>query len=52
MEEYIPLNFRILLQPLNWLIVLLMLAIAGFALETAYTFAVSHFAANNTVSEP
>jgi len=45
--EYVPLNFRILLQPLNWLTILLMLAIAGFAVETAYTFAVSHHSINN-----
>ncbi len=51
MEEYIPLNFRILLQPLNWLIVLLMLVIAGFALETAYKLVVSHAALTSSMSE-
>ena len=49
--EYIPLNFRIMAQPLNWIIILLMLTIAGFALETAYHFAVSHHALTNASTE-
>lgn len=31
--DYIPLNFNILLHPINWLTVFLMLAIAAFALD-------------------
>lgn len=45
--KYIPINFDIVLQPLNWLTVLLMLTIAGFAAETVYNFVVSHHAVNN-----
>jgi len=33
MLEYIPLNFAILKQPMNWVIVLLMVIIAGFMLD-------------------
>jgi len=33
MLEYIPLNFAIMKQPMNWVIVLLMVIIAGFMLD-------------------
>ncbi len=46
--DFIPLNFRLMAQPLNWIIILLMLVIAGFAAEVAYNFAVTHHAINNT----
>lgn len=31
--DYIPLNFAIMRQPLNWAIVLLMVIIAGYILD-------------------
>lgn len=46
--KYIPINFDIALQPLNWIIILLMLIIAGYALETVYNFAVTREASNST----
>lgn len=44
--KYVPINFAIALQPLNWLTIMLMLVIASFAVETVYTFAVSSAATN------
>lgn len=36
--KYIPINWEIVRNPLNWAIVLLMLAIAGFALNEMMRF--------------
>lgn len=36
--KFVPINFEILKNPLNWLVVLLMLTIAGFALEEIFRF--------------
>lgn len=33
--KYVPLNWRILAHPVNWIIVVLMVLIAGFILDIA-----------------
>jgi hypothetical protein len=50
MEDFVPLNFRLLGQPLNWVIILLMLIIAGFAIDMVYKFVVTHNISNNSES--
>lgn len=37
MNKYIPLNFALLANPLNWVIVTLMVAIAGLGLAVIFT---------------
>ena len=37
MLKYIPLNFGIMAHPLNWVIVLLMIAMAGMGLAVIFT---------------
>ena len=36
MLSYIPVNWELMKNPYNWIIVLLMVAIAGFALSLLY----------------
>lgn len=38
MPDWIPLNWRIMSEPLNWVIMLLMVVIAGFAFEIITDF--------------
>lgn len=45
--EYVPLNFGLMADPVNWLIVALMVAIGGFGLSLV----VHGFDINKTVSD-
>lgn len=47
--DYIPLNFAILLHPINWFTVLLMLLIAAFAFDQAAKLITNHV--NNNSEE-
>ncbi len=43
-KEYIPLNFELMKNPLNWIIVFLMIAIAGLGLA----FVMQSFSGRNS----
>jgi hypothetical protein len=48
--KYIPLNWRIMQHPVNWIIVVLMVLIAGFALDIINRWWAQHNAQNGDVT--